>query len=214
MSFWSSVDWSHFTLVFVDALSLRIWDSSCKQYFPWKSVWRKKWHSMIFVSASANCAPLWTHRNLTPSARKSFIAWAWSWVLNSEHDGVAVRVTRSNSDLQSVTAIDGSSLSVAVAYVGGNSLRVSVGFRQSVRGSLIQLQNSLNHDSWSNVELSDVVSAASVLVTTLWIFLHPQLMGLTGQTWFFPMSSCVVMIMVPVWDSGCFLRGKRCIWKR
>ena len=60
---------------------------------------------------------------------------------------MAVRVTRSNSDLQSVTAIDGSSLSVAVAYVGGNSLRVSVGFRQSVRGSLIQLQNSLNHDS-------------------------------------------------------------------
>lgn len=60
---------------------------------------------------------------------------------------MAVRVTRSNSDLQSVTAIDGSSLKVAVAYVGGSALRVSVGFRQSVRGSLIQLQNSLNQES-------------------------------------------------------------------
>lgn len=36
---------------------------------------------------------------------------------------MAVLVTRSKSDLQSVTAIDGS-LNVAVAYVGGSSLSV------------------------------------------------------------------------------------------
>ena len=101
----------------------------------------------------------------------------------------------------------GSSLKVAVEYDGGNDLSVSVGFFHLVLGLMIQFQNKRNHDSWSSVVLREVVSAESVLVTTLWIFLHPQLIGLTGHVWFLAMSSCVVMIIMPVCDSGTFLEA-------
>ena len=121
---------------------------------------------MILVKASASCAALWTHLTFTPSAIMSLIALACNWVLNSWHCGGAVRVIKSNKDLQSVTAIDGSSLNVAVVNVDGNSLRVFDGFFQSVHGFRIQLQNNLNHDSWSRVVEREVVSAARVLVTT------------------------------------------------
>ena len=115
---------------------------------------------------------------------------------------------KSYSDLQSVMAIAGSSLKVAVAKVSGSFFKVSVGFFQLVCGSRIQLQNKRNQESWSSVVFNDVVSADRVLVTTLCIFLHPQLIGFTTQTGFLPMSSCVVMIIVPVWDSGCFFDAK------
>jgi hypothetical protein len=95
------------------------------------------------------------------------MALACSCVRNSWQLGGAVRVTKSNKDLQSVTAIEGSSLKVAVAKVSGSLLSVVVAFFQSVLGFRIQLQKSLNHDSWSKVVLKDVVSADSVLVTTL-----------------------------------------------
>ena len=201
------VAWSHFTLVLLHALSLRISVSSCKEYLPHWRVWRRKWHCIILVNASASCAPVWTHLSLTPSASKSLMALACSCVRNSWQLGGAVRVTKSNNDLQSVTAIEGSSLNVAVAKVSGSLLSVVVAFFQSVLGFRIQLQKSLNHDSWSKVVLKDVVSADSVLVTTLWIFLQPQLIGFTGHTWFFPMSAWVVMIIVPVCGSGCFLEA-------
>ena len=163
---------------------------------------------MIFVSASASWAPLWTHLNVTPSARRSLIARAWSCVLYSWHCGGAVRVTKSYSDLQSVMAIAGSSLKVAVANVSGSFFKVSVGFFQLVWGSRIQLQNKRNQESWSSVVFNDVVSADNVLVTTRCIFLQPQLIGFTTQTWFLPMFSCVVLIIVPVWDSGCLFDAK------
>ena len=77
----------------------------------------------------------------------SLMALACNWVLNSWHCGGAVRVIKSNKDLQSVTAIEGSSLRVAVVKVDGSSLRVFDEFFQSVQGSRIQLQNNLNHES-------------------------------------------------------------------
>ena len=84
---------------------------------------------------------------------------------------------------------------------------MAVAFFQSVLGSRIQLQNSQSQDNWSRVVLKEVVSADKVLVTTRWIFLHPQLMGFTGQTWLFPISACVVMIIVPVCYSDCFFEA-------
>ena len=85
-------------------------------------------------NASASCAALWTHLTFTPSAIMSLIALACNWVLNSWHCGGAVRVIKSNKDLQSVTAIDGSSLNVAVVKVDGNSLRVFEDFSNQCMG--------------------------------------------------------------------------------
>ena len=121
-------DWSHLILFRVHARSFKISFSSWRLYWPSWRVWRKKWLSMILVNASANWAPLCTHLNVVPSAKKIFGCTACNCVLNSWHAGGAVLVTRSYSDLQSVTAIDGSALKVAVAYVGGKVLRVLVGF--------------------------------------------------------------------------------------
>ena len=71
---------------------------------------------MIFVSASANCAPEWTHRNDTPSVMRSLIARAVSWVRNSVQLGVAVLVMRSKRLLQSVAAkLSGSCCALIVA---------------------------------------------------------------------------------------------------
>lgn len=43
-----------------------------------------------------------------------------------------------------------------------------------------------------------MVSAAKVLVTTLYIFLQPQDIGLTGQVTLFPISLWVAIVRVPV----------------
>ena len=56
-------------------------------------------------------------------------------------------MTNSYNDLQSVMAIAGSSLKVAVANVSGRVFKVSVGFFQLVLGSRIQLQNNRNQES-------------------------------------------------------------------
>ena len=86
---------SHFTLVLWHARSLRISDSSWSEYRPCLSVYLRKWLCIIFVNASANCAPVCTHLSFTPSDNRSLIALAWSWVRNSWQLGGAVLVTRS-----------------------------------------------------------------------------------------------------------------------
>ena len=78
-------------------------------------------------------------------------------------------------------------------------------FRPLTRESNVQAQHRRIHESWSSTVLSDTVSAAKVLVTTLWIFLHPQDIGLTGQVVFLEISLWVLIIMLPVCDSGFFL---------
>ena len=139
-----------------------------------------------FVRASATWAPACTQRCTTPSLIMSLIALAWSWALYSWQLGWAVLLTRSNNDLQSVTAIASeTSFKVGAAYVFGSCFKVSLGCFQLMFGFCIHPQNKRYHDSWSKVELSDIVSADSVLTTTFWIFLHPQLIGLTGHWKFF-----------------------------
>ena len=104
-----------------------------------------------------------------------------------------------------VTAIElMSSFTVGAAYVGGNSFRVCLDCFQFSHGFWNQPQYKRNHDNWSSVEFKDIVSAESVLTTTFWIFLHPQLMGLTGHWWFLAISACVVMMIIPVCESDCF----------
>ena len=101
---------NHFMRDRLVARSFKTCPSSCRLYWPTFKVCRRKWVCMILVKASASCAALWTHLTFTPSAIMSLIALACNWVLNSWHCGGAVRVIKSNKDLQSVTAIDGSSL--------------------------------------------------------------------------------------------------------
>ena len=83
--------------------------------------------------------------------------------------GTAVRVTRSKNDLQSVAAkVSGksSARSVAVVKVSGKFSNACFGFFHGTLGSKIHAQHNLTQDNWSSTELSDVVSAANVLVTT------------------------------------------------
>ena len=125
---------------------------------------------MTLVKASASWAPECTHRKETFSFNKSLIALAVSWVRNSAQLGIAVRLTRSKRDLQSVAAkVSGSCLAfrVAVAYVSGSCFNVWCGDFHLVLGLRIQAQHNRIHERWSRTELSDVVSAAKVLVTTL-----------------------------------------------
>ena len=162
---------------------------------------------MIFVRLSASWAPLWTHLRLTPSFNMSFMDLAVNWVLNSEHCGGAVLVTKSNSDLQSVAATDSGrlcDLTVAVEYDSGSCFSVSVGACHLIFGSSNHAQHNLIQESWSKTDPSDTVSAARVLVTTLWIFLQPHDKGLTGHVTFLLISLWVLIMMQPVCESGVF----------
>ena len=185
--------------------------SSFSRYRPNLKVSLKKVVSIILVKQSANWAPLCTHLNDTPSVRRSLMARAFSWVRNSEQLGVAVLVTRSYRLLQSVAAmLSGNccAFKVAVAYVSGNVWRVELGRFQSTFGSNIQAQHKRIHDRWSRTAFKDTVSAAKVLVTTLWIFLQPQDSGDTGLDTFSRMDLCVPMIMLPVCELGLVFEAK------
>ena len=203
---WEAVS-SHWDLDRAVCLSFKTFCSSCKQYWPSFRVCLKKRLCIIFVNASANWAPECAHLRFIPSASMSLMALACSCVRNSWQFGGAVLVTRWYNDLQSVTAMSGSSLLVAVAYVCGSCLRVSVVFFQLIIGLLIHAQYNLNHDNWSKVLPKEVVSAERVLVTTRWIFLQPHDIGFTAQTWFLEISAWVVMMIIPVCDSGCFFEA-------
>ena len=89
-----------------------------------------------------------------------------------------------------MTASEGSSLKVAVAYVGGSSFRVFVALRQFVVGSLIQLQKRRSQESWSSVVPKEVVSAESVLGQySLNVFASPT----DGIDWAYMVLSDVLM---------------------
>ena len=197
---------SHLRRFRAEALSFKICSWSCNWYFPARRTWRRKEHSISFVKASATWAPEWTHRKLTFSANMSLMDLANSWVLNSWQFGGAVRLTKSNNDLQSVTAM--SSLKVALAIVYGRFCNVCLGCFQLSCGFIIQAQNKRSQESWSNVELSEVASADNVLTTTFWIFLHPHDIGDTGLVTLFLIWSWLVIIIMPVWESGCFFDEK------
>ena len=107
--------------------------------------------------------------------------------------------------LQSVAAmLSGNSwaLMVAVEYDSGKFLMAFAGSLQVTRLSKNQAQHNLTHDKWSNTEFRDTVSAARVLVTTLWTFLQPHDKALTGHVTFWLMLLWVLMMRLPVWDSG------------
>ena len=91
---------------------------------------------------------------------------------------------------------------MAVANVSGNCFNVLLVCFQLVFASNIQAQHNRIHDKWSNTELRETVSAANVLVTTLWIFLQPQDSGETGQDTFSLIKRCVPMIILPVCELG------------
>ena len=201
---------NHFSRFREDARLFKTSNSSFNRYRPSFNVSRKKVVSMIFVRQSATWAPLWTHLNCTPSASMSLIASAFNWVLCSAQFGVAVLVTKSKSDLQSVAAtLSGRlwALWVAVANVSGNCFNVLLGCFQLVFASNIQAQHNRIHDKWSNTELRETVSAANVLVTTLWIFLQPQDSGETGQDTFSLIKRFVPMIILPVCELGLLLEA-------
>ena len=163
---------------------------------------------MILVRLSANCAPLWTHRSWIPSDRRSLIFRALSWVRNSLQAGGAVRVTKSKRLLQSVATVSSVNLwafIVAVEKDWGNMRNAASGFCHRTFESINHAQHKRIHESWSKTELRDTVSAASVLVTTRCIFLHPHEIGLTKQVVLFPISLWVLMMTQPVCESGFFL---------
>ena len=201
---WSSF-FNHLILFREVARLLRTSSSSCNRYLPCFNVSRRKELSMILVSASANCAPLCTHRRLIPSSIISLIERATSCVRNSAHCGGAVRVTRSKRDLQSVAAtLSGRCCAwkVAVEIASGNSLRAWLGFFQGTLSSIVQAQHSFTQDNWSRTVPRETVSAAKVLVTTLWIFLHPHTKGLTGHVMFWLMFLWVLKMIQPVCELG------------
>lgn len=165
---------------------------------------------MIFVRASASCAPEWTHLKVVFSDNISLIALAWSWVRNSEHCGGAVFVTRSNKDLQSVAEMASGrfcDFQVGDATAEGSFCKLRVGSCQAMDVSRSQAQNRRSHDNWSNDEVNAMVSAERVLVTTFWIFLQPHEIGLTGHVTFCVISLWVVRMMDPAWESGAFLEA-------
>ena len=188
------------SLVFARALSKAV--SSVSRYDPCLSVARRKWASIAFVSESANCAPVCTHLSFVPSSSDSLIALATNWIRYSEQDGGAVREIKSYKDLQSVTERSGYSFWVATEMADGIFGKASSGFLHCVHGSWSQLQKIRNHDSWSTDDANAMVSAANVLVTTLWIFLDPHVIGLIGHWTLELISLWVATIMCPACESG------------
>ena len=148
----------------LQALCFKVACSSCNRYLPTARVSLRNEFSMTLVSASANCAPECTHLKLVPSWRKSLIARACNWVLNSWQFGIAVREIKSNRDLQSMVATSDSSgtLKGDVEIASGSSFKASSGFLHFTAGFSIQPQNSFNHDNWSKADESAIVSADKV----------------------------------------------------
>ena len=91
---------------------------------------------------------------------------------------------------------------VAVATVCGRFFNVELGCFHFTVGSSIHAQHSRIQDRWSSTLFRDTVSAANVLVTTLWIFLQPQARGDTGQDTFSLMSLWVPIMILPVCELG------------
>ena len=175
---------NHFMRSLVLARSFNIDCSSHKRYEPCFKVSRRNRASMALVKASANWAPVWTHRRLIPSRRVSLIALATHCTRNSEHCGGAVLVIKSCKLLQSVTAMSSAVGIVATVMAGSTFMSASSGRCHCVAGSWSHFQYNLNQLSWSRADAMEMVSAESVLVTTFWIFLLPQMSGLMGHSTF------------------------------
>ena len=203
----SQLAFSHFRRVRLSKRAFRISSSSFNLYFPWRRVSLKELVSMILVRLSASWAPECTHLTCTPSSNRFLIRRAFSCVLNSLRAGTAVLVTKSKRLLQSVAMVPSGScwdLIVAVEKDSGNSCRACSGRFHGTLLSSNHAQQSRIQESWSSTVLKETVSAANVLVTTLWVFLHPHDIGFTTQVVLLPMSLWVLMIIQPVWESGFF----------
>ena len=190
------------------ALALSVVFSSTSLYCPNLKVSLRKCACMAFVKASASWAPVCTHLSWMPSFNDSFIDLAMSWTLNSEHDGGAVRVIRSNNDLQSVIATSWFSCTVETEMAGSSRSRALSGSRHCTLGSRSHRQCSRIQAIWSKADAKEVVSADNVLVTTFWIFLLPQVKGLIGHWELLLISSWVPTIIEPAWESGFLVEAK------
>ena len=96
----ASLDWFNHLILSLDfARSLNRASSSHNRYTPIFRVSRRKLASIDFVRASASWAPLCTHRTWIPSLVASLIALATKDTRNSEQEGGAVRLIKSNNDL-------------------------------------------------------------------------------------------------------------------
>ena len=203
---WCSL--SHLSLSLVFARSFRVASSSHSLYDPYFRVSRIKRDSIALVKQSASCSPERTQRSWIPSFRASWMALATNWTMNSEQDGGAVLVVRSNRLLQSVIARSDESFIVGTVMAGANFFKASSGFLHRVVGSCNQLQKSLNHDTWSTALASAFVSADYVLVTTFWIFLLPHHFGLIAHWTFWDIFWWVPTMKSPACESGFFCEEK------
>ena len=74
-----------------------------------------------------------------------------------------------------------------------------------VVGSWSNFQHNLTHDNWSKAVANEVVSADKVLVTTRWIFLLPQDIGLIGPSWFLTILAWVRTMILPAYECDLLL---------
>lgn len=95
---------NHLTLAFLSDRAFKISCSSWRLYLPIAMHSLNTWLSILLVSASAIWACDGTQRTWIPFCKCSLINLACRWVLNSWHDGGAVLLMRSYSDLQSVVS--------------------------------------------------------------------------------------------------------------
>ena len=137
-----------------------------------------------------------------PSDKASLIALGTSCTRNSEHDRGAVLVVRSLRLLQSAMAMSAVVSKVGAVMAGLSWGKVCSGFLQFTLGSCNHDQKIRSHASWSSADANEVDSAARVLVTTLWTFLHPHAMGLIGHCRLLAMSLCVPTMIIPACESG------------
>lgn len=182
-------DGIHLSRARASDLERSISSSSCSLYRPCCRNSRSTSLLMTFVSASAICAADGTHRIRTPLSKCSRINLACNRVRNSPHAGGAVRLMRSNNDLQSVATMcfclesvlrnkswtfwghvvvpgsspaDGGSAEKA----GGSFSKVSSALRQSHWGSTMDAQNNQVHERMSMAPASAIDSADRVLTAT------------------------------------------------
>ena len=184
--------WSHETACFLCAFVCKLDCSSNSWKLPAASATRRIVGSIGLVSGSASCKAVGIHLKWQFSWHSSRIRRTSKVVLYSSHDGIAVRVTKSNKDLQSVTII-----------ARWSSFKAFGGWRQSKSLITNEPHNKRIQLSLSTPRDTEKASADKVDLTTLAIFLDDQVNGLIGAVTFSWSSGVVANTMVPWKDDSC-----------
>ena len=161
--------------------------------------------SITFVRASANWAPLWTHRMSTPSDNRSLIDLANSCVRNSWQLGTAVRDTRSKRDLQSVTVMSVNCGWVAVVIVCGKVIQCRFGFFPFC-GGIQESKPSITSTMITDPQYCSMkLLLLKVLIPRPSEFsCSPMKLETLDSVHLSAIFSWVVMIIMPVCESGFF----------